>query len=93
MPEYERSKNLYNLVLGAIREDRLTRQQSNFESLVKVESTGFIEIELKNTNGYPQKLSSLIGKTILLDFSAYGTETSIDYTFDLPEIFTKYSPN
>ena len=92
MPEYERSKNLYNLVLGAIREDRLTRQQSNFESLVKVESTGFIEIELKNTNGYPQKLSSLIGKPILLDFSAYGTETSIDYTFALREIFTKYSP-
>ncbi len=92
MPEYERSKSLYNLVLAAIREDRLARQQSSMANLAEMEKTGFIEIELKNTNGYPQKLSSFIGNPILLDFSAYATETSIDYTFALRDIFNRYSP-
>lgn len=90
-PDYDRSKNIYNLVLSAIKEERLARKQTNLQDYVEVKSSGFIDIELKNTNGYPQKLSSLVGKPILLDFSAYGTETSIDYTFALREIFTKYS--
>lgn len=92
MPEYERSKSLYNLVISAIREDRMARRQNIPGSIGEIQKTGFLEIELKDKNGYPQKLSSLIGKPILLDFSAYGTETSIEYTFALREIFTKYSP-
>ena len=91
MPEYDRSKNLYNLVLAAIKEDRMNRRQPGLDSLVSVSSLGFIEIELKNVNGYPQKLSSFVGKPILLDFSAYGTKTSIDYTFALREIYDKYA--
>jgi glutathione peroxidase-family protein len=36
-------------------------------------------------------LSSLVGKPILLDFSAYATENSIEHTFELREIYNKYS--
>lgn len=91
MPEYERSKNLYTLVLSAIKEDRMARQL-DWDKLSKVEELGYIELELKNQNGYPQKLSSFKGKPVLLDFSAYGLEGSIDYTFALREIHKKYAP-
>lgn len=93
MPEYDRSKNLYNLVISALKEDRMARKQVSLSDLAEVKTAGFIDIELNNVNGYPQKLSSFIGKPILLDFSAYSTETSIDHTFALREIYDKYAPN
>ncbi len=92
MPEYERSKNLYTLVMAALSEERMAKRQFDWEQVVEVEQLGSIDIELKNQNGYPQKLSQFKGKPILLDFSAYGLETSVDYTFSLREIHKKYAP-
>ena len=91
MPDYERTKNLYNLVIAAIQEDRKSNQKFDLSQYEVNEISGFVDLELKDRNGYPQKLSSLGGKPILLDFSAYATENSIEHTFELREIYNKYS--
>lgn len=92
MPEYERTKNIYNLVLDAIKEERQARQQIDWTKLEVNEISGFVDIELKDKNGYPQKLSLMKGKPILLDFFAYAAETSVDHTFELRDLYDKYSP-
>lgn len=92
MPDYERTKNLYNLVLSAIKEERQIKQQIDWTQYEVNEVSGFIDLELKDKNGYPKKLSILKGKPILIDFSAYAVETSVEYTFELREIYDKYSP-
>lgn len=91
MPEYERSKNIYNLVLSAINEDRKVRQQVDWSKFEVNEISGFVDIELKDKNGYPRKLSALQGKPILLDFSAYASETNVEHTFELRELYDKYA--
>ena len=52
MPDYERSKNLYALVMDAIKTERQARQQANWKEIAENAATGFIDIELpdnKNT--------------------------------------------
>ena len=91
MPEYERTKNIYNLVLSAIKENRKARQQVDWSKLEVNEISGFVDIELKDKNGYPQKLSTFSGKPILLDFFAYESEARVEHTFELRDLHKKYS--
>ncbi len=91
MPEYERSKNIYAIVVAALSDSRRASREIDWESVMEADERGFLDIELKNRNGYPKKLSDLEGKTILLDFSAYALENSIDHTFALRELYDKYS--
>lgn len=91
MPEYERTKNLYNLVIRAIKEERQARSLIDWDKFDVNEISGFVDLELKDKNGYPKKLSDLKGSPILLDFSAYSVETSVEYTFELRDIYDKYT--
>lgn len=91
MPAYERSKNLYNLVMDAIKLDRQARQQENWQELMKEVATGFIDIELPDQQNIKRKLSDLTNKVILLDFSSYESRESVQYTFALRELYNKYS--
>lgn len=89
MPEYERTKNLYSLVLGALQEKRANEgfDWSRFEV---GEESGFLEIELPDRNGYKRKLSEQKGKVIIIDFAAYSSENSINHTFELRQIYDQY---
>ena len=49
-----------------------------------------INISLPDKNKKTQNLSDLVGKMILIDFSAYENEQSVDYTFALRELYNKY---
>lgn len=91
MPEYERSKNLYNLVISAIQDERKGRLQQSWQELQKTSAVGFIDIELNDAKGLPRKLSSLTGKPIIVDFSVYESESNVAYTFELRDIYNKYS--
>lgn len=91
MPDYDRTKNLYVLVIDAIREDRQNRRHVDWSKLDINESSGLIELELPNQHGYPQKLSSLTGKPVVLDFSAYTMENSTNHIFELREIYNRHA--
>ena len=90
MPEYERSKNIYALVLDAIRTDRKAKNKIAWDKIQENNGTGYINIVLPDKNNVERKLSSFIGNVILIDFSAYELKQSVDYTFSLRDLYTKY---
>jgi hypothetical protein len=90
MPEYDRSKNIYALVLDAIRTERKSKDKIAWNKILANQGTGYINIVLPDKNNIERKLSSFIGNVILIDFSAYELKQSVDYTFSLRELYTKY---
>jgi glutathione peroxidase-family protein/soluble cytochrome b562 len=90
-PNFDRTKNLYNLVIDAISENRKSRNEAASQKLtLPAKSMGFIEMELQDKNGYPQKLSSMVGNPILIDFIVFADKSSVDHTFALRDIYNKY---
>lgn len=91
IPNYSRSKNLYNFVLEALKEKQKEKQQAALSELLENAATGYIDIALPDKTGYERKLSELEGKVILIDFSTYEADESIDYTFSLRDLYNKYN--
>jgi len=91
MPEYVRTKNLYNRVLEAIKEERVARKAQDWSQIVSNQTKGgYINIELPDKNNVNQKLSAFEGKVVLIDFFLYKMEQSADYIFALRELYDKY---
>ncbi|MEI7502115.1 MAG: thioredoxin family protein [Paludibacter sp.] len=90
MPDYERTKNLYNLVMDAIKTERKAKQDEAWSEVLKTSGTGYIDIALKDNNNVQRTLSELVGKLILIDFSAYESKESVNYTFALRDLYNKY---
>jgi hypothetical protein len=91
MPEYIRSKNLYALVMDAIKTERKEQNDAAWRSIVENSSTGYIDIVLNDKNAKVRKLSELEGKVILIDFSAYEMENNVQYTFELRDLYNKFN--
>ena len=91
MPDYDRSKNLYGLVMDAIQTERKERANQEWAEIINNASAGYIDIELNDKNNKQRKLSELEGKVVLIDFSSYEMENSVQYTFELRELYNKYS--
>jgi len=90
MPDYERSKNLCSIVIDAIRTERTAKVRENWNEILEKTGKGYIDIDLKDMKNISHKLSELEGKIVLLDFSAYASEKSVNYTFALRELYNKY---
>jgi len=90
MPEYNRSKNIYGLVMDAIKNDRQQTQKQNWNTLMEEAGKGYIDIVLPDKNEKTRKLSDLEGKVVLIDFSAYSDKESVAYTFTLRDLYNKY---
>ena len=91
MPDYIRTKNLYGLVMDAIKAERKAKDSQAWREVLDNASAGYIDIELPDRSGNVRKLSELVGKVVLIDFSAYQMEKSVQYTFELRELYNKYS--
>lgn len=90
MPEYIRTKNLYSLVIDAIKTERSNNAKREWKEIVDKAGKGYIDIALKDTKDVERKLSSLEGKVVLLDFTSYQAEGAVDYVFALRELYNKY---
>lgn len=90
MPEYIRSKNIYSLVIDAIKTERQQKDKEAWKEVLANASTGYIDIALPDKNNIERKLSQLEGKVVLIDFSAYESKESVDYTFALRDLYNKY---
>jgi len=90
MPDYARTKNLYNTVLDAIKTERQSKQNEIWKEIIAKQGVGFIDIALPDKNNQERKLSGLMGKVILVDFSAFEMKGSVDYTFALRDLYTKF---
>lgn len=94
-PDAIRTKHLHNVALkgmaktSASRNTATQQQIDAFESLVT--ESGLIEIDLPDYRGVNHKLSDLKGQVVLLDFTAYKTDYSINYNFLLRSLYDKYA--
>jgi len=89
-PNTIRGKNLVTLTLQGIKAIRQDRNKKEIVINEKNKSSYF-EISLPNINGKNILLSSLKGKVVLLDFSAYQTKTSPSRNLSFRELYRKYA--
>ena len=90
MPEYDRTKNIYNLVMDAIKTERQALKKERWDKIVEESGVGYINIRLDDNKNRERNLSELEGNVVLIDFSAYSNRESVAYTFALRELYNKY---
>ena len=90
-PNSERGKNLHNIAIAGMKDLRIVQaQQAQTIDASKVSSSGIIDIALPDREGKIQKLSSLKGKVVLLDFHAFASKGSTERIMMLRELYNKY---
>ena len=92
-PKSERGENLHNIALAGMRDLRIVKaQQAQAQNIPadKVSASGIIDIALPNREGVVQKLSSLKGKVVLLDFHVFASKNSTQRIMWLRDLYNKY---
>ena len=90
MPEYIRTKALYNQVLEHMKAERSLRSQLAAQQLIAESENAFLDITLSDARGQMQSLSQYRGKVIVLDFSSTEMEQYVAYNFELRELYNQY---
>ena len=90
MPEYNRTKALYNQVLEYMQAERSLRSQLAAQQLIAESENAFLDITLPDAKGQMQSLSQYRGKVIILDFSSTEMEQYVAYNFELRELYNQY---
>lgn len=87
-PEAQRTKHLYDMVLGIKAWEK--NNQRLLEMISQSEVVGAPDIKAKNVKGEEIALSSLKGKVVLLQFGASWDEPSVNAVKGLKSIYKKY---
>jgi len=90
MPEYERTKTLYNQVLDVIQVERSLKSQEAMRQFIDASENSLLDITLPDEYGEMQSLSELQGEVVVLDFSTSEMENSVGYNFELRELYNNY---
>ena len=90
MPDYNRTKALYNQVLEYMQAERSLRSQLAAQQLIAESENAFLDITLADAKGQMQSLSQYRGKVIVLDFSSTEMEQYVAYNFELRELYNQY---
>ncbi len=88
-PDSERAKALEQTALKGHRNTRRGVMEIDMES-EKVSETGIIDMGFPDINGHEQRISSLKGKVVILDFTAYGIKGSAERNLELRTLYNKY---
>lgn len=95
--ESPRSAHLKTFTLSALSEIRkLTSQEETLKKIENTETTEnnkFYEVTLPDIQNKSISTSSLKGKVVILDFTAYETEFSPAHNISLNKVYTKYKGN
>lgn len=91
-PGSERGKNLHNIAIEAMKNDRIVKaEQKEMEiDASKVKVTNLIDIALTDNKGVTRKLSDLKGRVVLLDFHVFSADYSRDRILWLRDLYNKY---
>ena len=90
-PKAERGANLHNIALEGMKNVRIIRSEQAKRIDPKViDTSGIIEIALKDNKGIVRRLSDLKGKVVLLDFHLFSADGSADRIMMLRDIYNKY---
>ena len=90
LPEYERTKVLYNQVLEILQAERSIKNQQTMRQFIDEAENSVLDITLPDEMGEMQSLSDLQGDVVILDFSSSEMENSVGYNFELRELYNKY---
>ena len=90
-PHATRSKNLYNIVIKGMKNTRKPQEQVLEVSADKINTTGLIDVSLRDIQANVRKLSDLKGKVVLLDFTIYQSAVSASHNYLLRDLYDKYA--
>lgn len=90
MPDYERTKVLYNQVLEILQAERSLKSQQVMRQIIDEAENSVLDITLPDEIGENQSLSALKGDVVVLDFSMCEMENNVGYNFELRELYNKY---
>lgn len=90
-PETQRTKHLYDFTMNALRTRKQQDKQSDLMSQIEVTESTLPDISLPDVKGNLINLSSLKGKYVLLDFTAYKAEFSLKHNEILNRIYKEYN--
>ena len=89
-PGRPRTLNLYNITVEGKKNQAPARQIVLNVDKNKVKELGIIDMTFPDINGEERTLSDLMGKVILLDFTAFSLEGSQERTLQLRELYNRY---
>lgn len=90
-PDAERGKNLHNIAIEGQKTVRIVdANQGITVDASKINNSSIIEISLLDNKGNLRKLSSLVGKVVLLDFHSFEDPNSTKRIMELRDIYNKY---
>jgi peroxiredoxin len=92
-PASARTKHLHNLALQSIK---IIRQQRamNETAAINIEEISYMDIVLPNLKNEKTALSSIAkDKVVLVNFTAYQTEWSLELNMSLADLYSKYNRN
>jgi peroxiredoxin len=90
-PHSERSKNLYNIVIKGMKNTQAPVTKVLQLPQNKISEAGVIEIGLRDLHGNIQKLTSLRGKVVVLDFTVYQSAFAASHNQKLLDLYKKYA--
>lgn len=88
-PNSERGKNLHNITIKGMNDQRIVDAQQKAVE-VKAEETGLIDVVLRDNHGAERSLKQLKGKVVLLNFHAFALKGSTEYIMGMREFYNKY---
>lgn len=92
-PGSERGKNLHNIAIEGMKDQRIIQGQQQNVSVdpSKIVESGVLEIALINNRGQMSRLTDLKGKVVMLDFHVFSTgDESTKRIMMLRELYNKY---
>lgn len=89
-PGCQRTENLCNIIQECRRRQAKPREIVLDIDGDKVREMGIIDMTFPDINGQERQLSSLLGKVVLLDFTALSMDGSTERTLLLRELYNKY---
>ena len=92
-PDAPRTKHLYEFTMNALRVRKQQQQQGDLLNNITVTEAQLPDISLMNVKGQKASLSSLKGSIVLLDFTAYKTDFSLQHNEAIKRVYEKYKSN
>lgn len=91
-PEALRGKNLHNIAIEGMKNQRLVeaRNQDLQIEASKVNTANILDIALPDNKGQVRHLTDLKGKVVLLDFHLFATSESTERIMMLRDLYNKY---
>lgn len=92
-PDTERGKNLHNIAIEGMKDQRILQAQGQALMIdeSKISTPGLVDISLIDNHGQPRKLTDLKGRVVMLDFHVFGVgEESAKRIMLLRDLYNKY---